>query len=125
MVILEDNGNEFDQFPKAEFELSPSIADVINGGEDTIASVQVKVMTFGSLTGSEDRPRKMIEVADIPEDGEEVGVVRHIIQLYDGHCDNVAVHPGANLAIIGLSVRSQGLAAYANNSCLIPHVLRA
>lgn len=41
------------------------------------------------------------------------------MQLFDGHVDNSALKEGKVIALIGVGVRGQNLAAYANSSGII------
>lgn len=47
------------------------------------------------------------------------------MQLFDGHVDNSALKEGKVVAVIGVAVRGQNLAAYANSSGIIAMCVRA
>ena len=77
MELLDEEGHE--AYHNAEFELQPSLRDLLLLGEDTYASVQCQIVELGPI-GAEDRPRRTMSVTDVPEEGEAALTERCLAQ---------------------------------------------
>eukprot|EP00435_Cladocopium_sp_Y103_P039160 s2161_g10.t1 len=103
VVVMDEAGHDY--YPKAEFHLASSLRDVVLLGEDTYASVQCRVAEVGPVSGAEDKPRRTIQAADIPEEGAALSTERFNILLYDGHAFHEDIKAESDVAIIGVAVR--------------------